>query len=333
MQRLLLVALTAGALAALTMSVSAAVASGRSYRVGLIISIDTPTSADGVLHSSFLKAAAQVGVQSRVVELAPRSDPTGALLSLARQKYDLVVTGYQVDPAIVGGVAAQFPQTHFWTQVGAYADFGRKLQNVEGTVYLNQQASYLAGIVAARMEERRTGRHAISSVGGYAAVPDVQALIAGYEAGARHADARIKTLNGYAGSFNDTSKCHSVAVSQIAAGSGVVFEVAGACGLGALQAAKQKGVWGIGVDEDKSYLGSFVLTSVVTQNEQPLSREFQALRQGRLPTGGNILLDLRNGGVGLGKFSPEVPRSIVREVDRVRAQIVAGKIRVPSKIS
>jgi basic membrane protein A len=324
--------LAAGASVALAGFVSGAVASGGSYRVGLIIAIDTPTSADGVLHSSFLQAVAQAGVQGRVVELPPRSDPTGALLSLARQRYDLVVTGYQVDPTIVGGVAAQFPQTHFWTQAGTYADYGRKLHNVEGTVFLNQQASYLAGFVAARMDERRAGRHVISSVGGYAAVPDVQALIAAYEAGARHADSRITTLHGYAGSFNDTSKCHSVAVSQIAAGSGVVFEVAGACGLGALRAAKQKGVWAVGVDEDKSYLGSFVLTSVVTQNEQPLRREFQALKRGRLPTGGNILLDLRNGGVGLGKFSPDVPRSIVREVDRLRAQIVADKIRVPSKI-
>ena len=51
--------------------------------------------------------------------------------------------------------------------------------------------------------------------------------------------------------------------NQIAQGSKIVFQVAGGCGLGALQAAKQKGVYGIGVDADQGYLGSYILTSAL----------------------------------------------------------------------
>ena len=38
----------------------------------------------------------------------------------------------------------------------------------------------------------------------------------------------------------------------------------------------------------------------------------------------------RNGGVGLGKISPKVPRSYLRRVERIRKEIVAGQITVPS---
>ena len=51
--------------------------------------------------------------------------------------------------------------------------------------------------------------------------------------------------------FNDQAKCHETALNQIQQGSRVVFQVAGGCGLGALQAAKENKVWGIGVDADQ----------------------------------------------------------------------------------
>ena len=42
-----------------------------------------------------------------------------------------------------------------------------------------------------------------------------------------------------------------------------MFQVAGGCGLGALSAAKDEKVWGIGVDADQSFLGDHVLTSAL----------------------------------------------------------------------
>src|SRR5207245_782235 len=110
------------------------------------------------------------------------------------------------------------------------------------------------GYLAALMEKRRPGKDVIGSVGGYK-IPTVDAYIAGYQAGARKADPRITMLNGYADSFVNPAKCGAVALDQIARGAGVVFQVASACGLGALDAARDRGVWGIGVDIDQSSLG------------------------------------------------------------------------------
>jgi basic membrane protein A len=83
----------------------------------------------------------------------------------------------------------------------------------------------------------------ISSVGGQR-VPAVERLIAGYQAGARGANPRVTTLNSYTDDFLDPVKGRSVALSQIAKGSRVVFQVASACGLGALEAASERGSGG-----------------------------------------------------------------------------------------
>ena len=136
-------------------------------------------------------------------------------------------------------------------------------------------------------------------------------------------------LNTYANSWSNATKCHAAALDQIAKGAGVLFNVAGQCGLGTLDAAREKGVWGIGVDVDQSFLGRQILTSALGRPEVAIREAMDRVVRGTFATGGNTVFDLGNGGVGLGKISPEVPAPILRQVDAVRRQIIAGRIRVP----
>src|SRR5262249_41179191 len=149
--------------------------------------------------------------------------------------------------------AIRFPHLKFAVIDSSRGDLPHQPRNVRGGVFASQEPSYLAGYLAALMEDRRPGRHVLGTVGGYK-IPTVDAYIAGFRAGARKADPRITLLNAYAQNFNDPAKCKPVALGQIGRGAGVIFQVASACGLGALDAAQQKGVWGIGVDIDQSSL-------------------------------------------------------------------------------
>jgi basic membrane protein A len=169
------------------------------------------------------------------------------------------------------------------------------------------------------MDGLRASGGVISSVGGDE-IPTVDRFIAGYQAGAKKANSRITILNGYTRDF------------LIAKGSGVVFQVASACGLGALEAAGEQGVWGIGVDVDQSFLGSHILTSAAKRLDVAVYETVAAFRRGTFRTGGTAVFSLRNDGVGLGAISPKVPRSFLAELKRVRAQIVAGAIRIPTTV-
>jgi basic membrane protein A len=110
--------------------------------------------------------------------------------------------------------------------------------------------------------------------------------------------------------------------------------VAGACGLGALDAAKQKGVWGIGVDADQSYLGPQVLTSAMKRVDTSVFSTIQQVLNGKFAGGTNAVFSLRNNGVGLGKISSKVPAADVKLVRQVAKDIASGKIRnIPTAVS
>ena len=128
-------------------------------------------------------------------------------------------------------------------------------------------------------------------------------------------------------------KGRSVALSQIAKGSRVVFQVASSCGLGALEAAKEHGIWGIGVDVDQSHLGDHILTSAVKRMDVAVFDTIEELSRGTLETGRTSRFSLRDGAVGLGTISAAVPRSLKAEIEGVTAEIVAGKIPIPSSVT
>ncbi len=135
-------------------------------------------------------------------------------------------------------------------------------------------------------------------------------------------------LNGYSYDFSNPRKCRTVALGQIAAGSGAVFDVAGTCGEGALAAAKAEGVWGIGVDGDYSPLGAHVLTSVLKRYDVALLLELRAFKHGTLPRSGTASFGLRENAVGLGRLNDRVPPAVVELLARTRAQVITGTIRV-----
>jgi basic membrane protein A len=173
------------------------------------------------------------------------------------------------------------------------------------------------------------GPGAISAVGGEQ-VPSVQRFIAGYQAGAASAAPEVAVLIGYTHNFLDPAKGKAVALSQIARGSRVVFQVASRCGLGALEAAREQDVWGIGVDGDQSSLGPHVLTSAVKHLDVAVFTTIDEFDRGTLQTGGTSAFSLRNGAVGLGAFSPVVPESVREELAAVETAIAAGSITIPA---
>ena len=319
--------------------------SDRRLRVGLVIE---PTGIDNpYYHGAYLgleRAVRELGIRGRVLTPAPKEGYVPSLSLLARQKYDLVIgnNGAELAPGDVAPhyfgaraidrVATEFPETRFAIIDVAHDDLAHRPNNVLGLVFSEEQAGYLAGHLAALVLELSAGEEVISSIGGQR-VPAVERYIAGYEAGANRANPRVTALNTYTDDFIDPVKGRSVALSQIAKGSRVVFQVAGPCGLGALEAASEHGIWGIGVDVDQSHLGRHILTSAVKRMDVAVFDTIEELARGTLETGRTSRFSLRNGGVGLGTISAAVPRALKAEVEDVRAEIVAGKIPIAGSVT
>jgi basic membrane protein A len=198
-------------------------------------------------------------------------------------------------------------------------------------VFKEQEAGYLVGYIAGLQIKRHPykGKQRVAAVGANK-VPAIIHFLAGFRAGAKKANKNVKVDLVYANdpTFQDQAKCKETTLNEIAKGAGVVFEAAGQCGLGGLSAAKQKKVWGIGVDADQSFLGPHILTSATKKVDRAVYLAIKSEQDGTFK-GGDAVYGLAEGGVGLGKISPKVPKSEVAAIARIQRQIVAGKITPP----
>jgi basic membrane protein A len=234
-------------------------------------------------------------------------------------------------------MAKKFPDTRFAitdypVEAAPFADKkGTPLyQNVEGLTYAANESGCLVGVLAAKMAQRM-GKKVIGAVMGLK-IPPVDIWTAGYKFCAQKAVPGTKVLTGYSQDFVATDKCKTVAENQIAQGAQVLFQVAGGCGLGTLKAADEAGVWGIGVDVDQYALGKRVLTSAVKRVDTGVFQAIKQVKSGKFQGGKDLVFNLKNGGMGVGRINPAVPKSDIALMNKYKAQIIAGTLKVPSAL-
>ncbi len=302
-------------------------------KVGLVTDIGglNDRSFNQLANEGFERSKSELGVEGQVLTSKSNADYVPNLSRLAQQQYDLVIgVGFLMAEAM-DTVAKKFPDTNF-----AIIDFPQsalksKPANVRGLLFKENEAGYLAGYLAALVVEKKGGDQVISSVGGQK-VPAVDAYIAGYQAAAGEAAKGVKTLTAYSQDFVDQAKCKEIALNQIADGAQVVFQVAGGCGLGALDAAKEKGVLGIGVDADQGYLGEHILTSAMKRVDTSVFETAKAVQDGAFAGGEDQIFDLKSEGVGLGEISPD-GQEFQSQIDEIRQQIIDGEITdIPAEL-
>jgi basic membrane protein A len=310
---------------------------GGTLRVGLVTDIGglNDRSFNHLSYVGLQRAESQLGIQGRVLTSKSNSDYVPNLATLAKQHYDLVIAvGFLMADAI-DTVAGRYPDTHFAIIDYPWSALKSKPKNVVGLVFKQEQGGYLAGYLAGLIQKqkgfpRTKPANVVATVGGQK-IPPVTSYIAGFQAGAKAADPGVKTLNDYSNDFVDQSKCKEIALQQIAQGADVVMQVAGGCGLGALDAAREKGVWGIGADADQAYLGAFILTSALKKVDVSVFTVSQQVKNGSFKGGRDLTFDVANGGVGIGKMSPKVPPALVAKVKAVQKKIASGAINVPAQ--
>jgi len=274
----------------------------------------------------------KLGISTRVYETHSAADRVPNMLAASKAGYNMIFAVGFLNYTALNAVAPRFPSLRYAGIDEPYVLFSKKPKNSTGVVFAEQEGGYLVGYLAG-LEMKKEGGDTISAVGANN-VPAIVHYISGYIQGAKKAFPGIKVLANYANdpTFNDQAKCHETALNQINQGSKVVFQVAGGCGLGALAAAKENKVWGIGVDADQRYLGAHIMTSALKKVDKAVMDLTTFAKNGTLKTGSDYLFSLKNGGVGLGSVSPKIPKSFVTKTNAIGAQIAAGKIKVKAVV-
>jgi basic membrane protein A len=281
------------------------------------------------------EAKAKLGITAIPLQSNSTSDYAPNFNQAIRKGAKLVIAAGFLLAGTEATYAKKFPSVNFaitdyTVHTSPFSDKKGKVlfHNVEGLTYMANESGCLVGVLAAKMA-KKMGGNTIGAVGGIK-IPPVDIWIAGYKFCAKKVVPGINVLVQYSNDFVATDKCQTVAQNEIAQGAKVLFQVAGGCGLGTLKAADNAGIWGIGVDVDQYNDAKRVLTSGVKRVDTGVYDAIQQASAGKFQGGSDLVFDLKNGGMGVGRINPSVPASWVALMNNYKKRIIAGTLKVPT---
>jgi basic membrane protein A len=297
------------------------------------------------------QAATDLGATVQYVVPKDASDYAKDIQGFIDQKFNVIVTvGFNLGTETIKAAKAN-PDVWFiavdvapcvdetGAPDGTFAckgDAKTLLPKLIGITFQEDQAGYLAGIVAAAVS--KTGK--IGQLGGINSNPAVVRYLQGYELGAKSYNPNIEVDTAFF-STGDLAKAYGDPVwgKQFSTqfidqkGVDVVFQVAGATGNGALDAACEKGILAIGVDVDqyKSYptADKCLVTSAEKHLSSAVSQTVKAIAAGTAK-GGVSTFNANNDGVGYSAFqnsSVTIPDGVQAKLDAALAGMKAGTLK------
>ncbi|MFJ4277949.1 MULTISPECIES: BMP family protein [Streptomyces] len=305
---------------------------------GLAIAYDVGGKGDqsfnDAAYAGLTKAKDEFGYKTADIE--PTEGETDAdkeqrLASLAKQGYNPVIgVGFAYGPAMKA-VAAKYPKTTF-----GIVDSVVEGKNVASLVFAEEQASYLAGVAAAKA----TKTDVVGFVGGVD-VPLIHKFEAGYKQGVQDTNSKVKVLSQYLtqtaeeGGFSSPDKGKAAAEGQIEKKADVLYAAAGLSGQGVIEAAAKAKVWAIGVDSDQykqaalAPYKNYILTSALKDVGGAVYTLAKSVNDDK-PLTGTQTFDLKVNGVGLSESNPEYAKvaGLQDAVNKAKQEIIDGKIKV-----
>ncbi|GAA2013163.1 BMP family ABC transporter substrate-binding protein [Nakamurella flavida] len=282
------------------------------------------------------RAAADLGVSVKVIEAGADDAPAwerNLTEASATGESGLIVTGGTVMASTLEKVAAQFPDQKY-----LIFDSPSVGPNTTGISYAQNEGAFLVGVLAALITTnpdtfpRATGSKKIGLVGGMD-IPVIRDFAVGYEQGAKSIDPSITVDLRFVGDFESAQGAYDLTKAMYGDGSDVVYQVAGAAGLGVLQAGADNGRYALGTDSDQNQLHpESTPASAIKAVGNTVYSGIQAFQAGTLEMGTTIVGNIANDGVGIAFNDALVPADIQAQVEALSQKVVDGTITVDTAL-
>ncbi len=268
------------------------------------------------------------GLKSTLIECKNDASMfTTNLISAAENNDIVVAVGWEFWDALSEYVP-ELPDTKFIFIDNGLDGVGDNLLSI---TYAQNEGSFLVGYIAGKLT--KTGK--IGVVGGED-TDTINDFIVGYEAGAKYASPDVTCHRQYAGTYDDPAKGKENALALYSMGCDIVFQVASKTGEGVFEAAKETGNLAIGVDSDQKYISpDVIICSMIKEVGKSIESAVSKYVDEGVFEGGTIwLADMATGFIDVGYgdegMTQQVPDALKQEVEQIKADIISGKIDVPS---
>ncbi|MGL5932884.1 MAG: BMP family lipoprotein [Cetobacterium sp.] len=298
-------------------------------RVGIVLSTGGlgDKSFNDAAYRGLEQAKKDLGIEFKYVEPASPAEDEEFLREYAEAGYDLIIaTGFQMTES-ARTVAADYQDVNF-LMIDDVVD----LPNVKSLVFKEEEGSFLVGVIAGLM----TKNNAVGFVGGMEN-PLIKKFEVGFKQGAEYVSPGVKFFSVYTtgpNPFNDPVRGKENAISEINQGADVIYHAAGGTGMGVIAAAKEKGVFAIGVDSNQDGVEpGTVLTSMLKNVDVGVYDTVKALTNGEFKSGLTVY-GAKENGVGVTEF--EFTKEIIgaeklQKFEEIKAKLMAGEIKVSDK--
>lgn len=255
-------------------------------------------------------------------------------------EYDVIIIGTWQMIEALANAATEFPEQKFifFDETFDYSSGG--FDNIYNVLYKQNEVSFLVGAAAAMMTTDESlpmidpSNKMIGFLGGMEN-QIINDFLVGYIQGAKYVEEDIKVSIAYVGDFYDSAKGKDLALVQYQSGVDVGFNVAGAAGLGQIDAAVDANRYAFGVDSDQAALlpekAEYIPTSALKNVGNSLIRAIKLDIDGELEYGQSESMGFAEGGVELVKdahYEEMLSEEIRTQLDELEQQIIDGEIVV-----
>ncbi len=299
--------------------------SNKKIKVGLQLSVGGlgDRSFNDSAYAGLEKAQRTYGIEFETASWNNLMSNAGNLEKWVEADYDLIIAIGYGNAAPISQVAAKYPDKPF-----AVVDVAAEGDNVWSAIYREYEGDFVVGVLAALVTQTRM----VGFIGG-GITPVVRRIELGYAQGVKNVDASISFISDYVGEFDDMIKGRLLAETQYTLGVDVIYQVAGRCGLGAIETASEFGRWIISTGGDHSDLApNAVLTSRIKNVGKPVEDVIQAVVEDRFEGGVIKSYGFAEGGLMMAPIRPSVFKVVTPPIQNImqeiQAQVISGQIKV-----
>ncbi len=273
-------------------------------------------------------------VKADIIETKGVAEHEAALRGAIAKGYDMII-GLAIDAELMFSLCEEFPNQKFGSASEIYAE--TLPANMSAYVVNVHESSFLVGVIAGLMTETKT----VGAVLGGDS-PGMNQFTYGYKQGVMEVCPDCTVLVSYLGfDFSNPTLGLETALAQYDQGADIIFQIAGRSGEGVLSAAKERGLYAIGVDsnQDDTQPGNVIVSMIKSVDVSTYKLSEMAVT-GEFKQGFNEL-GLSDGGAGLSwdwgsttfaDNGPEIMTAkladVKAKVEEYRTKILAGEYKV-----
>ncbi len=283
------------------------------------------------------KVAAERQVQYDVIHSSdPEKQGEDFAAVAGNSKYDLILLADRFFVSMLFDQAGNYPKARF-----GIIDRVLKAPNIVSVEFADYDAAFLAGAAAA-MLTTRTGIQGINHDQKIAFIGSddgsrQRALFDAFTMGAKHVAPKTEIFRAVLEDTASPTKGRIAALELFHTGSDIIMQAAGKSGLGVIEAARETGLFAIGMDVDQSELApDNVIGSVIKRYDLAVAKLISLVAEGKFKGNTTIEMNLKNDGVAFGglknkRLSGGLPADIADRLKKLTKEINSGLRTLPPK--